>query len=240
LKGSCDFKGLVDRCSRLRTAIILVICLGLSASACGKAPAPEVEPVRLSVEEARTLIREELLEEEPDLDLEITLEERTPDDLWQRMGAQLFLSGGPFAEVRSAETYAVADGQVDRLGIAFGGHGVTSTEIADLNQDGEPELLYTYSWGSGLHRSHVAVYMPRHPDERTIDADLVYLNGDMLLEKVDDQTVFVKAGYGYGDDFVVAATLGPLRLEDQGGQVALVVDLEEELPPEVMRQITLP
>lgn len=44
------------------------------------------------------------------------------------------------------------------LGEWVGGFGVTSFAIADLNEDGEFELYFTYSWGSGIHRSQVGYF----------------------------------------------------------------------------------
>ncbi|MBQ2954377.1 MAG: hypothetical protein IJE07_12670 [Clostridia bacterium] len=43
------------------------------------------------------------------------------------------------------------------LGMSFGGWGVTSAVPCDADDNGTPDLLFTYSWGSGIHRSHLAV-----------------------------------------------------------------------------------
>ena len=44
------------------------------------------------------------------------------------------------------------------LGIGFGGYGIVDMLLHDYNSDGIPELFYTYSWGSGLHRSCAAYF----------------------------------------------------------------------------------
>lgn len=43
------------------------------------------------------------------------------------------------------------------LGMSFGGWGVTSAVPCDADDNGTPDLLFTSSWGSGMHRSHLAV-----------------------------------------------------------------------------------
>ena len=214
------------RATRLLAIFLIVPAI---AAACDQAPGPE----RISISEAQALVREELLTLDPEV--EFTLEDVTTDEIWNEMGTQVYVLGG----LSSAETYIIVDEQVDRLGMAFGGYGVTSMCITDLDRDGEPELAYTYSWGSGLHRSHVAVYLPHRTEPYNIDADLVYFDGDLFLERVDDHTVFLKAGhYDWRlDDFVAEATLGGLVLKEMDGQTQLVVELEDHIPPDILERI---
>ena len=49
-------------------------------------------------------------------------------------------------------------GQCYELGIGFGGYGLVDMMLYDCNKDGVSDLLYTYSWGSGLHRSCAAYF----------------------------------------------------------------------------------
>ena len=49
-------------------------------------------------------------------------------------------------------------GQCYELGIGFGGYGLVDMMLYDCNGDGASDLLYTYSWGSGLHRSCAAYF----------------------------------------------------------------------------------
>jgi hypothetical protein len=220
--------------------LLVYLLLSTLVSACNHASKPE----RISIDEAHALIQDAILEESSDMnpDVKFTLKELTTDEIWQRIGAQVFVLEGHIVSFWSAETYIIVDGQVDRLGTAFGGYGVTSMCVTDLDQNDEAELTYTYSWGSGLHRSHVAVYLPRHLGTRDIDADLVYLHGDLLLEKVDDQDVLVKAGYHdwRQDDFVEVSALGKVLLEDQEGQYELLIRLEDDVPSDVMKWVVFP
>ena len=52
--------------------------------------------------------------------------------------------------------FLVYDNEVYPLGTAVGGWGVT--EFAYINQNGQNMLYYIYSWGSGMHRSHIGVF----------------------------------------------------------------------------------
>lgn len=65
------------------------------------------------------------------------------------------------------------------LGEWFGGLGVTSMAIADIDRDKTPELYFTYSWGSGLHRSNAAYFNPSKKE--VIPFAYTHLNGDLLI-----------------------------------------------------------
>jgi hypothetical protein len=78
----------------------------------------------------------------------------------------------------SCEACLLFDGAVYPLGTGFGGFGVTSFLTGDLNEDGLMELYFTYSWGSGIHRSHAAYFDP--VSRKTVDLS-VRMNGDMIF-----------------------------------------------------------
>ncbi|WP_042167904.1 hypothetical protein [Paenibacillus gorillae] len=80
---------------------------------------------------------------------------------------------------KSAASFLLYEGVVYPLGEWFGGFGVTSLSLADLDGDGRSELYFTYSWGSGLHRSHAAYFDPAA--KRVVNFDYVYQNGDLLI-----------------------------------------------------------
>lgn len=58
----------------------------------------------------------------------------------------------------SCETFLLYDGEIYKLGGGFGGYGVTSFAISDIDTDGNEELYFTFSWGSGIHRSQVGYF----------------------------------------------------------------------------------
>ena len=58
----------------------------------------------------------------------------------------------------SCAGYLLYEDVVYPLGEWFGGYGLTSFAVADLNRDGKSELYFTCSWGSGLHRSQAGYF----------------------------------------------------------------------------------
>lgn len=79
----------------------------------------------------------------------------------------------------SCGSFLSYDKEVYPLGIWFGGYGVTSFAVSDLNQDGYFELFFTYSWGSGAHRSLVGYFDSATTE--TVLPDFIYWGNDMVL-----------------------------------------------------------
>lgn len=80
---------------------------------------------------------------------------------------------------KSAASFLLYKGVVYPLGEWFGGLGVSSMALADLDNDGDSELYFTYSWGSGLHRSHAAYFNPSTKEIVTLP--YTKMNKDMTL-----------------------------------------------------------
>lgn len=85
---------------------------------------------------------------------------------------------------RSCASFLLYDGNTYMLGEYFGGFGVTSVALADMNGDGEYELYFAFSWGSGLHRSQAGYF---DPAEKKIGIfDYARVDGDLVLKTNDD------------------------------------------------------
>ena len=54
------------------------------------------------------------------------------------------------------ETFLIYDNMVYPLGCAVGGYGIT--EFAYASSNGNNTLYFIYSWGSGIHRSHIGAF----------------------------------------------------------------------------------
>ncbi|WP_339206596.1 M56 family metallopeptidase [Paenibacillus sp. FSL K6-3182] len=80
---------------------------------------------------------------------------------------------------KSAASFLLYKGVVYPLGEWFGGLGVISMALADLDNDGDSELYFTYSWGSGLHRSHAAYFNPS--TKQIVTLPYTNMNKDMTL-----------------------------------------------------------
>ena len=84
----------------------------------------------------------------------------------------------------SCASFLLYKGKVYPLGEWFGGLGVTSMALADLDGDQKPELYFTYSWGSGLHRSHAAYFDPY--TKKVVIFDYTHWNKDMIITENND------------------------------------------------------
>ncbi|MAE28289.1 MAG: hypothetical protein QF724_02650 [Planctomycetota bacterium] len=151
----------------------------------------------------------------------IELEEVTEAEA-RSMGLRVFRSVGSFAE---GQGWVLDGEELVPIGNCFGGHGLLSVLGADLDGDGVQELLYTASWGSGIHRSEVGVYLPRRGNNgarggRDLGAaDASWRNGDWVLARGNGGTVKlvdVEWGWEYGS-YTGGQVIGELRWEGQAG-----------------------
>ncbi len=99
----------------------------------------------------------------------------TPDSFGENSGYLIFKYD------LSCASFLLYEHEVYPLGEWFGGFGVTSMALADLNGDGIQELYFTYSFGSGLHRSHIAYFDPVM--KQVVPIDYTHLNKDMFVAK---------------------------------------------------------
>lgn len=92
-------------------------------------------------------------------------------DLQQTVGVRLFLVNGEML-------FAYGHGQVRKFGLTFGGHGLMSAVVLDK------ALFYTYSFGSGLHRSHVGRMTFEDGAFRILES-CAYFNHDLFVVKTN-------------------------------------------------------
>ena len=97
----------------------------------------------------------------------------TPKDITDRYDFRIFKYD------TSCGSFLSYGKEVYPLGTWFGGHGVTSFAVSDLNKDGNFELFFTYSWGSGAHRSLVGYF--DSAAKETVSLDFIYWGNDMVL-----------------------------------------------------------
>lgn len=102
---------------------------------------------------------------------------------------------------QSCASFLLYNGEIYLMGEWFGGYGVTDMKLADMNRDGRQELFFTFSWGSGIHRSQVGYFDPATSQVCLVDYS--HMNGDMML--VDNQSGGLSihhAAISHMDDFV--------------------------------------
>lgn len=88
---------------------------------------------------------------------------------------------------QSCASYLEYDDKIYSLGKWFGGYGVVSFAVADMNHDGCSELYFTYSWGSGIHRSMVGYF--DSAIEEVVLFDYSNMNNEMVFV-ADDNRLF--------------------------------------------------
>lgn len=116
------------------------------------------------------------------------------------------------------ETFVVFGDKVYPIGISFGGFGSVDILSADPDGDGTYELICTYSYGSGLHRSHVGIM--NLEDGTFITADYTLFNKDMLLAETEEGTLMLYeaaiSGFEEGMNYTLTSQtyIGALEYKD--------------------------
>jgi beta-lactamase regulating signal transducer with metallopeptidase domain len=127
---------------------------------------------------------------------------------------------------QSCASYLLYGDAVYPLGEYFGGSGIDSVALADLNRNGQYELYFTFSWGSGLHRSQLGYFNPQDNRvtvlERVTALEPAILNSDCILTLNADnalcvstaELVFVSDGGFVSFDITAKAQIGFIIVED--------------------------
>lgn len=105
--------------------------------------------------------------------------------------AQVFKNG------ITCETFLVYEDDIYELGIGFGGVGVVDIEISDFDSNGKNELLYTFSWGSGMHRSNIGCFdlcSKTQWDIKCTSDNNAIIDSELLLERKSDVSFDVYTG----------------------------------------------
>lgn len=102
----------------------------------------------------------------------------TPKEVKEEIGCQIFKVN------YSCESYVVYKSKVFHIGLGSGGFGVVNLTTCNFDGNGQKDLIYTFSWGSGLHRSQIGVFSFSNEKEEWLD--FVQLNKDIMLDKISD------------------------------------------------------
>ena len=197
--------------------------------------------VRRTPTQAADRIREYLLCQKSDLapGFPLSVVESPVQEAWERMQVQVFrVTKGPFAN----ESFLIGGDNVLHLGDATGGAGVTSLLVSDLDGDDSAELLFAYSFGSGLHQSRIGMYAPAYGEDRIYEAGTAYL-GDVALFKADMANVEVRVVVLDETASIVREldTLGHLDIEQREDQTRLVLRVARDLGDDLRQNlVTIP
>ncbi|MDE5893027.1 MAG: hypothetical protein K2H45_08910 [Acetatifactor sp.] len=106
-----------------------------------------------------------------------------PEDISNAYGVSIFKSDLTCASILAY------DDKYYPLDRSFGGFGVTSFAITDLNEDGEFELYFTFSYGSGIPRSQVGYFDAASRETEIFDLENWW--GESLLGEDKDHVLCV-------------------------------------------------
>lgn len=142
----------------------------------------EMEPTKTGVEE--------FLANDPKIASDYEEDELynvTPSKITEKFGFTVF----KFA--KSCESYVVYKDKTYLLESSFGGPGTISFAVADLNKDGNYELYFTFSYGSGMNYAEVSCFDTSEDTEFYFCSD--YFNDDMTLAVENGKLCVYKAAY---------------------------------------------
>ncbi|KNY29412.1 dockerin type I domain-containing protein [Pseudobacteroides cellulosolvens] len=106
--------------------------------------------------------------------------EITPEGIFEETGCRVFKLTDP----HDCESYVLCDDEFIHIGVGFAGFGVTDIETCDFDAAGKKDLIYVYSFGSGIHRSHIGILDLDDKKETTLD--YVNFDDDIMLKKISD------------------------------------------------------
>jgi hypothetical protein len=184
------------------------------------------EPKRLTLKEAENAVTAHIFGTDPKMsrDARFPLTEMTTDDIWKRLGIQVYQVKEP---PQQGVLFVIKKDEVYRIGPGGAcGNQLRSLCVADLNGDKRLKLIYSFSWGSGEYRSQIGVFDCLAKEPKQVVAPYSYFNGpdDLILKRVDDQTVKVHAKSG---------EVGKVTLEGKEGELKMNVEFKEDLPKKV-------
>ena len=207
---------------------------GAEAGGAASQPATTAKVQRVSLEEATKVVRAEIYRRQPQMNpaAKFPLKELTTDDVWKRLAVQVFVVT---EGVQQCQTYIVRGAEATAIGASSGGWGVMSMCVADLDGDGKPELVFTHSSGSGVHRSNVGVWTG---GATWINAETALRDDDLMVEKADDGHVKLAYGRfdGEGRKFSRTGDFGEVKFKE--GKVEVVAN--EKLPAAEREKVWTP
>jgi hypothetical protein len=104
----------------------------------------------------------------------------TPQAILDEIGCQIFKSN------MTCASYVLYEGEKYSISNFFGGWGIVDMQVCDFNGDGQADILYTSSWGSGMHRWEIGLFNFTDMTDEMLYSSLVMTEngmGDIVFEK---------------------------------------------------------
>jgi len=153
----------------------------------GTAKAPRVDAAH-----AAALVRARIFADTPTMNpsVETPVVEKTPPGCFEELQVQVYeVTEG----VRQGYAFLVDAYRATPLCGGFGGLGLHSCHVADLDRDGESELVFCWSWGSGIHRTELGAVWREGAGFGRAEGRVRYA-GDLFLESQGPSEVEVWIG----------------------------------------------
>lgn len=188
-------------------------------------------------EEAQEMIESFLRDLNLDLGIEpiLPVEELHTDGLWRALETQVFrVTEGKFLN----ESFLIWGSHIIQLGTALGGQGLTSLVVADIDQNGQAELIYAYSYGSDIIQSRIGMYSHAYHECCTFEADIGY-HGHLRVYSEDESHVGVQVIEVDQDTKTIQFqdTIGYLFIEQIPGNVVLGLKIYKFPPENILEKI---
>lgn len=153
------------------------------------------------------------------------LHEITPAGVWLKTHGQIYEDATDFG----GDGFYIKDKLVYHISTGFGGFGINNIVVCDIDNDKHPEIVYTYSWGSGLHRAQIGVIDRCEQKPVVLTLQYVYCNYDLSLKNQSNR-VFAYV-MDRGNSHFNKYLLGELKLS----QSKLTLNLSPKLTKEQLR-----
>lgn len=151
----------------------------------------------------------------------------TPKEITDKYGLCIFKFDGDGGGTIYGEGFLLYENEIYPLGISFGGWGLTSFAVADTDHNGSNELYFTYSWGSGIHRSELGYFDMQSKD--IIYFDYEYWDYDMILSDKNGMLSICHVEEEFtaeaGIEFTVGEEIGRIGFVDDEIQLMLKTDV---------------
>lgn len=187
---------------KLLIALSCMALVGIASASCQKVQSdkkPVIEVFQLSpstdgVAEFSELLGTQNLDETGD-----TFYQVAPPDIREKYGFSIFKFD------KSCAGYLLYEEQIYPLGRWFGGYGLTSFAVADMNHDNHNELYFTFSFGSGMHRSQLGYFDTKDKNITIFDESFLKYDSFVIEDIIlTDENGWLSVNYATvsGDSFV--------------------------------------
>lgn len=166
---------------------------------------------KIEVNDLTPLVKEYAFREMPALNPQTVfkVEEYQITGLWEALKMQLFLARYmlPDGEQFNEQLLIFHNGQITPFASTFGGWGLMSAVVLDN------ALYYTYSWGSGIHRSHIGKLTVEDEKLNILESD-GYFHQDIFVSHKDGKIQVESGRFSGFNAWETISYLGTLQAKD--------------------------